>query len=105
MLGRIDLEGEIVVDPAGEGAGGLADVLLGIIADAHGEELHYLAGEVLVGRALHVLGGIEIDEHGGAAGPPHPQKGGASRCPGTTGPDTPPHHPTASYTLLVRGAM
>ena len=39
----------------------------GVVADPHGEEFHHLAGEILVGGALHVLGGIEIGEHRRAA--------------------------------------
>jgi hypothetical protein len=31
---------------AGEGAGALADVVLGVVADAEGEQLHQLAGVV-----------------------------------------------------------
>ncbi len=50
--------------PAGEGAGGLADVLLGVVADAQAEQLHQLAGIVLVGLPLDVAVGVEPDEHG-----------------------------------------
>ncbi len=64
MLAGIELEGEIVVDPAGEGAGGLADVALAIVAHSHGEELHHLAGEILVRGAFHVLRRVEVGEHG-----------------------------------------
>ena len=42
--------------PAGQGAGRLLDIVLGIMADAEREQLHQLAGQVLVGMALGVLG-------------------------------------------------
>src|SRR2546430_84721 len=45
--------------PASEGASGLADVVLGVIADAHGEQLHELAGVVLVGRATPICPEVE----------------------------------------------
>ena len=64
MLVGIDHELQVHVVPAGEGAGGLADVGLAVVAHAHGEQLHDLAGEVLVGRALHVHAGIEEGQHG-----------------------------------------
>ncbi len=63
MLVGIELESEIIVDPAGEGAGRLADIALGIVAHAHGEELHYLAGEILVRGAFHVLRRVEVGQH------------------------------------------
>ena len=37
--------------------------VLAVVAHAHGEQLHDLAGEVLVRRALHVHPGIEEGEH------------------------------------------
>ena len=50
--------------PAGEGAGGLADVGLGIGASAQREQLEELAGEVLV-RPFAMAGpAVEPDEHG-----------------------------------------
>ncbi len=51
--------------PAGEGAGGLADVLLGVVADAHGEQLHDFAGEIFVGGAFDVNAGVQEGKHGG----------------------------------------
>ncbi len=50
--------------PAGEGAGGLADVRLGVVADAQAEQLHQLAGVVLIRPALGVGVGVEPEEHG-----------------------------------------
>ena len=52
-----------VEGPAGEGAGGLVDVLFGVVADTQGEELHELAAPVLVGRSLVVLLVVEPVEH------------------------------------------
>ena len=65
---QLGLEPELLAAgvPAGEGAGRLADVLLGVAAaDAQGEQLHQLAGVVLVSLALDVAVGVEPDEHGG----------------------------------------
>ena len=53
--------------PAGQGAGGLLDVVLGVMADAEREQLHQLAGQVLVGVVLGVVGRIEPDEQGRVA--------------------------------------
>src|SRR5436309_2770071 len=53
--------------PAGEGAGGFADVRLGVIAHAEGEQLHHLPGVVLVRLTLDVAVGVEPDEHGRVA--------------------------------------
>ena len=54
-----------VVAPAGEGAGLLADVLLGVAAaGAEREELHQLARVVLVGAPLRVVPPVQPDEHG-----------------------------------------
>ena len=47
----------------GEGARGFADVALGVVADAHREQLEQLAAEVLVRMALDVLAVVEIHEH------------------------------------------
>ena len=55
-------EGAVVDGPAGQGAGGLLDVVLGVVADAEGEQLHQLAGEVLVGVPLAVRRGVEPDQ-------------------------------------------
>ena len=63
MFGRVDLEVEIVEIPAGERPRGFAYILLRVVAHAHGEELHHLAGEVLVRGALHVVLGIEEVQH------------------------------------------
>ena len=63
VLRFVDMEGKIVVAPSGEGARGFAQVLLGVIADAHGEQFHELAAEILVRAPFQVLPGVEIDEH------------------------------------------
>ena len=72
FFGVVD-EGPVVADradglggPAGEGPGELADVPLGVaLALAHGEQLHHLAGEVLVGAALDVEAVVQPDQHRG----------------------------------------
>ena len=66
--GGVDHEIEVLEVPAGEGAGRLADVGLGVVAHPHGEQLHHLAGEVLVRGALHVHPGVEVVEHRGVLG-------------------------------------
>ncbi len=53
--------------PAGERAGGFADVLLSVMADAEAEPLHQLAGVILVGVALGAALGVEPDHHGRVA--------------------------------------
>ena len=59
----MDHEVQVLEVPPGERAGGLAHILLGVVAHTHREELHHLPGEVLVGRALHVHARIEVVEH------------------------------------------
>jgi hypothetical protein len=54
--------------PAGEGARGLLDVGLGVVADSHGEQLEQLAPVVLVRLALVVLVVVEPEDHGRVAG-------------------------------------
>ncbi len=62
---RVEREFTGFIDPpAGEGAGGLADVLLAVVADAQAEQLHQLACVVLIGLPLGVTAGIEPDHHG-----------------------------------------
>ncbi len=63
VLRFVDHEVQVLEIPAGEGARRLADVALRIVAHAHREQLHHLAGEVLVGGPLHVHPGIEVVEH------------------------------------------
>ena len=50
-------------EPAGEGAGGLLDVALGVMAPAQGEQLHHLAGKVFIRMRLAVGRRIEPDQH------------------------------------------
>ena len=55
----------LVVGVAGQGPGRLLDVLLGVaLTLAHAEQLHYFAGQVLVGLALDVAVVVQIAEHG-----------------------------------------
>ena len=63
VLYRIDRERGALEVPAGEGTGGFADVVLAVVAHAHGEEFHDLAREILVRSALDVHPGIEESEH------------------------------------------
>ena len=59
-----ELGEDVVVDaPPGQGACGLLDVALGVMADAQAEELHQLARQVLVRVALAVARGVEPDQH------------------------------------------
>ena len=60
-----DLAGGAVELIAGECAGGLADVLLGVVALAEGEEFHHLAGEVFIGFAFFRILGVQINHHRG----------------------------------------
>src|SRR5262245_9503398 len=65
MQGRppLELAGLRLDRPAGEGARGLADVALSVVALAEREELHHLAREVLVRLALAIGRRIEVDHH------------------------------------------
>ena len=58
-----ELPRRVVELPARERPCALPDVLLGVVADAHGEALHELPGEVLVGVGLVVRAGVEPDQH------------------------------------------
>ena len=60
----VELVAFAVSVPAGESAGGFADVLLGVIADAEREQFHHFTGVVLVGVGLHVAVRVEVDQHG-----------------------------------------
>ena len=55
--------GLAVEAPAGERARRFLDVRFGVVALAEREQLHHLAREVLVRRALAVLRAVEVDEH------------------------------------------
>ena len=48
--------------PAGQGAGGLLDIVLGVMADAEREQLHQLAGQVLVWVPLAIGRRIQPDK-------------------------------------------
>ena len=50
--------------PAGEGAGGFFDVILGVVADAHAEELEQFASPIFVDCAVVVLLVVKPDNHG-----------------------------------------
>ena len=53
--------------PAGQDAGRLLDIVLGIGTDTEREELHQLAGQVLIGLAPGVIGRVQPDEQGRVA--------------------------------------
>ena len=59
--------------PAGEGAGALADVNFGVIADAHAEQLQQLAAPVLVDRVGVVLAVVQPVNHSRVFGHFHQQ--------------------------------
>ena len=61
----VDVEGErpAAQVPARKGAGGGLDIVLGVVADAAGEQLHQLTGEVLVRVRLVVLVAVEVAHH------------------------------------------
>ena len=61
---------KVVEIPTGERARAFAHVLLGVVADAHREQLHDLAREVLVRRALHVVLRVEEVQHRRSSGRP-----------------------------------
>ena len=65
VLAGIHLEREIVEVPPGERACAFAHVLLRVVADPHREELHHLAAEVFVRRALHVVLRVKEVQHRG----------------------------------------
>ena len=54
--------------PAREGSGAVLDVVLRVVADAHGEELQQLAAVVLVDRVLVVLAVVQPQDHRRVAG-------------------------------------
>src|SRR5262249_39592225 len=64
MFGRVVAELVVVDRPARQRAGSLLHVGLGEVADAEREELHQLAGQVLVGVPLAIARGVEIEKKG-----------------------------------------
>ena len=64
---------QIDVIPASESARRLAHIPFRIVADAHREQFHDLAGKVLIGRALHVHAGVEERQHCGVLRNSHEQ--------------------------------
>jgi len=65
VLVGVDFERKVVEVPTGERARALADVLLRVVADTHREQLHDLAREILVRRALDVVLRVEEIQHRG----------------------------------------
>ena len=79
MMSRSHLHVLRIADgPPGEGAGALLDVLLGIVAHAHGEELEDLSPIVLVDRSLMVILVVQPDDHRRVPGQLHQQSPEAS---------------------------
>ena len=68
MLDVVEPEFAVAHVPAGEAAGGLLDVFLGVIAHTQAEQLHDLTGEVFVRVATAVGVAIQPDQHGWIAG-------------------------------------
>ena len=67
VLALVEVEVVVVAGEPGQGAGAFADVGFGVFALAEGEELHELAGEVLVGPAAAVAVVVEEHQHGRVA--------------------------------------
>src|SRR5262249_40895367 len=67
--------------PAGEGAGGFANVRLRVVADADGEQLQELAAEVLVGLLLLAAGPVEPGQHRRIAEDPRQEIAKWPQCP------------------------
>jgi hypothetical protein len=63
VLVLVDHEFQIDVVPPSERPRGFADVLLGVVADAHGEQLHDFAGEILVGSPFDIDPGVQECQH------------------------------------------
>ena len=63
VLAGVEVELAAAQVPAGEGAGGGLDVVLGVVADAAGVQLHQFAPEVLVRVRLEVLVAVEVAQH------------------------------------------
>ncbi len=65
--------------PPGEAVSGRSHIVLGVGTDPHGEALHELPGEVLVGVGSLVRAGVQPDEHRRAGGDCLSQDGEISR--------------------------
>ena len=102
---RVELEGEDVVGPAGEGARRLTHVALGVVAHAHREELEQLAAEVLVRVRLHVLAVVEIHQHGRVFENAHQQVAQPSRGAGPQHLVLPQHHPVVAHLGVAGGEV
>ena len=89
--------------PTGEGAGALLDVLLGVAAHAHGEQLQELPAVVLVDRAVVVLVVVQPDDHGRVFGQLHEQRPEAAESVATKHPDLVVIHLAERY-LRVPGS-
>jgi hypothetical protein len=67
MIVRVEPRGAAadVDPPSGQRASRLPHVVLGVVADAEGEQLHELAGQVLVRLADPVPAAVQPDQHRG----------------------------------------
>jgi hypothetical protein len=105
VLVAIDTKAQILEIPAGERARGLTDIFLGIVAHAHGEQLHNLASEVLVRRALHVHAGVEESQHGRILTHTDHQIAEISRGFGLKQIELPQHLAIVTHLLFIGGEM
>ncbi len=67
-ISLVRVEGwEGLMGPAGECSGGLLNVILGVVANPHGEELKELPAPVLVDGALMIIPVVQVDYHCGVS--------------------------------------
>ena len=91
--------------PAGEGAGGFLDVLLGVVALAQGEELEKLPGKVFVGLFGPALCAIQINEHRGVTCHPENKIRPGPQRPLTEKAVLQPEQTGIPHLFLARGKM
>ena len=90
-----------VVGPSRERAGGFTHVALGVVADAHREQLQELAPEVLVGVRLDVLAVVQIHQHGGILEEPDEQLAEVAGCVRPEHQILPEHHAVVAHLVLA----
>ena len=64
MLRRVHHKLQLVVIPAGERTRGFLDIGLGVMAHAHGEQLHDFTREVFIRRAFDIHACVQKRQHG-----------------------------------------
>ncbi len=97
----VQLEYQDVVGPSRKRAGGFPHVALGVVADAHREQLQELAPEVLVGMRLDVLAVVQIHEHGGIFEEPDEQPAEVAGCARPEHQILPEHHAVIAHLVLA----